>query len=73
MNKFHATRKSLEMTQAELAERLGVTQSSVSFYEKGGMTPSPEVVGKLIDIAKSRGIELSFDDIYRRRAEKAAA
>ena len=64
MNSIHAIRKQLGVTQAELARGIGVTQSNVSFYERGQTVP-PNVAGRLIDYAKTLGTELTFDQIYR--------
>lgn len=64
MNAIHAIRKKLGVTQAELARAIGVTQSNVSFYEKGQTIP-PTVAGRLIDYAKGLGTELTFDQIYK--------
>jgi putative transcriptional regulator len=63
MNTFHTIRKRLDMTQSEIAAELGVSQSNVSFYENGQTVP-PAVAGKLIALAKSRGHDISFDDVY---------
>lgn len=63
MNSFLAIRKRLDMTQAEIAAPLGVTQGNVSFYENGQTVP-PAIAAKLIDLAKSKGIEINFDDVY---------
>ena len=38
------------LTQAQLAERLGVTKSVVSYYELHERTPSPEILIKLAAI-----------------------
>lgn len=38
------------LTQKQLADRLGVTKSVVSFYELRERTPSPEVLIKLASI-----------------------
>jgi len=63
MNTFHTIRKRLEMTQSEIAAELGVSQSNVSFYENGQTVP-PAIAGKLIALAKSRGHDIGFDDVY---------
>lgn len=58
------------LTQKELAERIGITKSVVSFYELRERTPSPEVLIKLaavfhcstdylLGIEKSRTIDIS--------------
>ena len=38
------------LTQKQLAARIGVTTSVVSFYELRERTPSPEVLAKLADV-----------------------
>lgn len=76
---FKLIRSRLGVTQAEIAVPLGVTQSNVSFYESGGQTVPPPVASKLIAFARTRGVVLTFDDIYgngtkpRRKRSKAGA
>lgn len=70
MNTFMAIRKRLNVTQAEIAAPLGVTQSNVSFYEKGQTVP-PAVAGRLIEFAKAKGLTLTFDEIYGAAKKKA--
>ncbi len=48
--KLRELRTSFGMTQAELASRLRVTKSIVSYYELHERTPSPDVLIKLADI-----------------------
>ena len=48
--KLRELRTSFGMTQAELASRLRITKSVVSYYELHERTPSPEVLIKLADI-----------------------
>lgn len=60
---FRAIRTRLAMSQAEMGAALGVTQSNVSMYERG-QTVLPEVAGRLIEIARARGLEISYDHIY---------
>ena len=38
------------MTQTDLAKRLGITKSVVSYYERQERTPSPDVLIQLADI-----------------------
>lgn len=63
MNRCRAIRERLGMTQQVLAHGIGVTQGNVSLYERGQQIPPP-VAGRLIQLARSRGVALSFDDIY---------
>lgn len=48
--KLRALRTEAGMTQAELAKRLNVTKSVVSYYELHERTPSPDVLIQLADI-----------------------
>ncbi len=48
--KLRELRTSFGMTQSELASRLRVTKSVVSYYELHERTPSPDVLIKLADI-----------------------
>ncbi len=44
-----ARRAELNLTQEELAEKVGVTQAFISLVEKGFKTPSVEVTKRLAD------------------------
>jgi len=44
-----ARRAELNLTQEELAEKVGVTQAFISLIEKGFKTPSVEVTKRLAD------------------------
>jgi putative transcriptional regulator len=61
---IRAIRKRLGVTQAELGVAVGVSQGNVSFYERGQTVP-PEVAGRLIAFAATKGVVLTYDDIYR--------
>lgn len=52
-----SVRKSLGMTQKEAAEKIGITATALSAYEKGKRAPSLEV---LCDIAKFYGVSLDL-------------
>lgn len=49
-DKLKALRLKSGLTQKQLAERLGVTKSVVSYYELQTRTPSPEILIKLASI-----------------------
>lgn len=75
MSTIKAIREKLGLTQAELADALGCSQGSVSFYENGKPIP-PDTAGRLIDAAAGHGLKLSYDEIYGRKSlsfAKAAA
>ncbi len=63
MSIFKSIRERLSMTQAAVGEAIGVTQGNVSFYEKGQTIP-PAVAAKLIDVARAKGLEITFDHVY---------
>ncbi len=48
--KLKALRKSQKLTQQELANRLGVAKSVVSYYESGNRFPSYDVLIKIAHI-----------------------
>ena len=64
MNRILAIRKRLGLSQTELARAIGCSQGNVGHYEVRGQTVPPEVARRLIDVAGSRGLRLSFDHIY---------
>ena len=75
--KLKALRKGQKLTQQQLAERIGVAKSVVSYYESGDRYPSYDVLIKiahifhtstdyLLDVNKNRVVDvsgLSDDDI----------
>jgi putative transcriptional regulator len=63
-NAIKNIRARLGVTQAELGVAVGVSQGNVSFYERGQTVP-PEVAGRLIAFAATKGVVLTYDDIYR--------
>lgn len=48
--KLKSLRTEAGMTQADLAKRLSITESVVSYYELQERTPSPDVLIQLADI-----------------------
>lgn len=70
------------MTQKDLADRIGVTKSVISFYELRERTPSPEVLVKLatifhvtsdylLGIEKGKSIDISGLDADDEKAVRA--
>ena len=51
-------RKSSRLTQLQVAERAGTTQSAVARYEKGVLTPSVDTLQRLL---KANGFDLQLD------------
>ncbi len=63
MNRFRSIREQLGLTQAAMAQGIGVSQGNVSLYERGQQLP-PRVAARLIKLAAERGVRLTFDDVY---------
>lgn len=66
------------MTQKELAEKVGITEASVSHYLKGDRMPRSAVAVKLADVLNMSVDELmggntetSFDEVYKIVARSA--
>ena len=51
-NRLKALRTQTGLTQQQLAQRVGVTKSVISFYELSERAPSPDVLVRLADIFK---------------------
>lgn len=49
-------RRSLGLTQAQLAERLGVSQPCVSQWESGRRTPSALILDRILWLLASEGL-----------------
>lgn len=43
-------RKKVKLTQKELAQKVGITASAISLYEKGDRTPSVDNMCKIADV-----------------------
>lgn len=63
MNSIKRIRDQLGLTQSALADGIGCTQGNVGHYEQGQTVP-PDAAARLIAFAKSKGLNLSFDDVY---------
>jgi transcriptional regulator with XRE-family HTH domain len=71
MHPIKKLRTRLKISQADLGQEIGVTQSAISQFEKDTAIPSPETVQKIIDFAKKRGVDISFDAIYGASAKNS--
>jgi transcriptional regulator with XRE-family HTH domain len=69
-----AIRKAIRLTQADLAEKIGVGQTNVCAYERGRQGISPATAKAIVGVAKAAGLDISMDHVYGLRPlpEKAA-
>ncbi|PZA14927.1 XRE family transcriptional regulator [Azoarcus communis] len=65
MNTIISIRKRLGLSQVEFAAALGVTQGTVSNMEIGRYVIRPNLAQKVIEVAASHGLSVTYDDIYR--------
>lgn len=76
-NNIKQIRERLGLSQIAFADAVGVSQASVSNYERGTQQVSPDVARRVISVAQERGLPLTFDDVYAAEssvgAEGAAA
>lgn len=61
--KIKQLRLSICLNRQEFAKALGLTLSSVAYYEKGTREPSFLTMRKMIALAKKKGIKLKVEDI----------
>ena len=70
-DRIRALRKEAGMSQAELAERIGVDPGRVSRYEAGRITPSADALVRLAESLNISIDHLLIDDIPRRPLHNA--
>ena len=64
MNNILSIRERLGLSQTDFAVAVGVTQGNISHYECGRQDVPPSVARRVIETAKTQGVEVSFNDIY---------
>lgn len=64
---FESARKKAGLTQKELAEKLGVDQSAVSFWEAGKHAPRGAKLLRLADV-----LNCSIDELFDREPRNSA-
>lgn len=72
MNPIQEIRKASGMSQAAFADALGVTQSTVSQYERGVIRIDIDRAIKAVELARKYGQEIGLDDIYRPEIKEVA-
>ena len=64
MNPIQSIRQRLNMTQGSFAQALGVTQGNICHIEQGRQEVTPRIARRIIALAATQGVAVSFDDIY---------
>ncbi len=63
-NNLKQIRDRLGVSQARMAELLGVSQGNISHCEKQTQEVSPELARKIVGVCNALGHNVTFDDIY---------
>ena len=63
-NVFQRYRSMKGVSQAELAERLGIGQGTVSDYERGRRRPEVAVAQRFLALCKEKRVRCSMEEIY---------
>lgn len=71
MNNVQTIRKRLGLSQAAFADAIGVSQGNISHIEQGRQEVMPALAREIIKAAAAKGLELTFDDIYRVQIDDA--
>ncbi|MDA3979548.1 helix-turn-helix transcriptional regulator [Gallibacterium sp. AGMB14963] len=64
MNNLSKIRKSLGITQKQLATAFGCNQSRIANYESGHRVPSLANARKIVDALNCFGANVSIDDVF---------
>lgn len=64
MSNLKTIRKSINLTQKDLAKDIGHTPASVGHYEAGRRSPDVVTCHLIICALKNRGMDVTFEDIF---------
>ena len=64
MNRIKHYRGVADISQSELAKALGYKQSAISNYENCSRAPSVHDAKRIIEFFRSKGLDISFDDVF---------
>jgi len=72
-NNVKIVRELLGLSQAKFATAIGVSQGNVNHYEHHRQDVPPRVARRVIAVAQTHGLHVTFDDIYAVGSVAAAA
>ena len=58
-------RMELKLNQSEMSKLLEVGSNQLSLYESGRLFPCPKVAKRIQRLAKTKGIDITLDEIYK--------
>lgn len=65
-------RKSKRLTQADVAERVGIARTTYASYEQGERDPSIRVAAKIGDLLQFKWVLFFEDELHETRNKKSA-
>ncbi len=60
-------REDLNLTKTEMAEMLDISIGCLHNYEYGKRRPRPDIAYRIIALAKSYGMSITLEDLYKLR------
>lgn len=73
MSSLKHFREKAKVTQAALAERVGMTQGAIAHYENGRRTPGLAESRRLMVALNDLGVNCSLDELFPVTPKKSAA
>lgn len=64
MSNLRKIRQAIGLSQGELGEMVGQSQSSIGHYEKGRRIPSLSTCRALVNALNKLGAKAKFDDVF---------
>ena len=61
---IRAIRQRLNLSQKDMASGIGISQTTLSGYERGDWEISPAVARKLVATARDCGLQITMDQVY---------
>lgn len=71
MNKIKEHREARQLTQSDVAARLGISQGAVAHYEKNRRNPNLEMCRAIVQLLSEAGEECTLDDVFPEAIEAA--
>lgn len=68
MSSMKSIREKAGMTQAELAEAVGLTQGAIAHYEGGRRKPGLDECRRIVDALNKHGLSVTLDDLFPPKA-----
>ncbi|ELQ9312183.1 helix-turn-helix transcriptional regulator [Serratia marcescens] len=67
MNRLKELRNEAGLSQAALAEAMGVSQGAIAHYEKGFRGMKADSINKLLLVLSKHGVHCTFEDIFPKK------